>query len=104
MVHSIVLAMQENLPPESEVRNFLDQLLVFLYTLAHWFGSFVADIISTILNYQIPQDLVDPIGILILLTLIMAVAEVAKKLSWLVIVVGWILILLRVILEIFPQA
>jgi hypothetical protein len=101
MIYTILLQIEESLPEESQVRDFLDQMLTFLYTLAHWFGAIIGEVISAVLNYEIPGDLIDPLGFLILITIFLAVAEVAKRLTWFVVVVGWILILLRIVLEIF---
>jgi len=101
MSYTFLLQIEENLPDESRVREFLDQLLTFLYTLAHWFGAIIAEVISAVVKYEIPEDLVDPLGFLVLITIFLAVAEVAKRLTWFVVVVGWILILLRIAIEIF---
>lgn len=101
MIYSILVQIEENVPDESQVREFLDQLLTFFYTLAHWFGAIVAEVVSAVLKYEIPADLIDPLGFLILITIFLAVTEVAKRLAWFVVIVGWVLILLRIVLEIF---
>lgn len=99
----LMYGLQENLPEESQVRDFLDQVLTFLYTLAHWSGQLVARLVEVILGDKLPANffdgLIDPIGFLILLTLFLAVAEIAKRIAWLVVIIGWALILIRIVME-----
>ncbi len=95
----------EQLEQGSRLQEVLNQFLTFLYAAANWFGQLVVGLIQLILGDAIPETtfdgLVDPIGFLILLTIFLALAEVAKKIAWLVVVVGWILILVRVLMEVF---
>ena len=101
MFYSMFLSLQENLPEESRIRELLDQFLVFIDTTARWAGELVVAIINMILDYNL-SELTVPIGYLVLITAFLALAEVAKKISWLVVIVGWVLIVLRIILELFP--
>jgi len=82
-------------PPE----GFVDQVLAFIYTSAHWLGGIIVNLLERIVPLQNPENLVDPIGYLALLTIFLIVAEVAKKITWLVVIVGWILIVVRIIME-----
>lgn len=92
-------------PPDVS-QGFLDQLLAFTYTLAHWAGQLVVAALNYLLAPQNPETLihlVDPIGYLVLLTVFLIVAEIAKKITWLVVVVGWALITVRIVLEIMQK-
>jgi hypothetical protein len=82
-------------PPE----GFVDQILAFIYTSAHWLGGIIVNLLEYIVPLQSPEKLVDPIGYLALLTLFLIVAEVAKKITWLIVIVGWVLIIIRIITE-----
>jgi len=93
----------QEVPEQSRLREFLDQVLTFLYTLAHWAGGLVSGLVELIVGYTLPKDLIDPLGFLILLTLFLAVAEVAKRLTWLVVIVGWALIVVRILVEVFAK-
>lgn len=74
-------------------------LLEFLYTIAHWLGERVVGLIQAILPQATPlNQLVDPIGMLAVLTILVLLTQVARKVAWVVIVVGWILIIIRVVL------
>jgi hypothetical protein len=82
-------------PPE----GFLDQVLAFIYTSAHWLGGIIVNLLEHIVPLQSPEKLVDPIGYLALLTVFLIVAEVAKKITWLIVIVGWVLIIVRILME-----
>lgn len=86
-------------PPE----GWLDQFLAFIYTLAHWVGGFIVELVENIVPLQTPGQLVDPIGYLTLLTILLLVSEIAKKVVWGVVVVGWVLIGIRIVLEILEK-
>jgi hypothetical protein len=84
--------------------GFLDQLLAFIYTLAHWAGELIVALLDNILPLQTPGSLVNPIGFLAILTVFLLIAEVAKKITWLIVVVGWVLIVIRIALEAMQTA
>ena len=91
-------------PPPTPPEGWLEQLLAFTYTLAHWIGGLIVHVVESIVPLQTPAQLVDPIGYLALLTILLLVAQIAKKLVWYVVVVGWVLIGVRVLLEILPKS
>ena len=85
----------------SSAQEIVDQILAFIYSLGHLIGQGVVKLVVAILpSMQFPADLVDPIGLLAILTIFLAVAAVAKKLVWIVVIAGWALILVRLILVI----
>ncbi len=90
-------------PPPVPPEGWLDQLLTFIYTLAHWVGGLIVGLVEEIVPLQTPGQLVDPIGYLALLTVLLLVAQIAKKLVWGIVVVGWILIGIRIALEILQK-
>ena len=90
-------------PPPAPPEGWLEQLLAFTYTLAHWIGGLIVNLVESIVPLQTPAQLVDPIGYLVLLTILLLVAQIAKKLVWGVVVVGWVLIGIRVLLEILEK-
>ena len=84
---------------ESWVQEFFDQVLTFLYALAHGAGQLVARLVEFILGRPMPEDLIDPLGFLILLTVFLIIVEVSKRLAWLLVIVGWVLIVVRIVME-----
>ena len=82
-------------------QDIVNQILTFIYSLGHLIGQGVVKLVVAILpSMQFPSDLVDPIGLLAILTIFLAVAVIAKKLVWIVVIAGWALILVRLILVI----
>lgn len=80
-------------------RDVLSQVFAFLYTIAHGIGQLVVKAIQTIIpEAQVLDTLIDPIGVLALLTIFLAVYELAKKITWIIVIVGWALIAIRIVL------
>lgn len=79
--------------------DVLTKILQFLHTIASWIGSLIAAVIHVILpSVTIPNDLIEAIGLMAMLTVFLVVVQIAKKLTWIVVVVGWFLILIRIVL------
>jgi hypothetical protein len=78
--------------------NILEKLLTFIYTLGHWLGEKIVELIQYISGIKLGQEIVDAIGMLVILTIFLAIAEVAKKAIWVVVVIGWVLIIIRILM------
>ena len=76
--------------------DILTTVMAFIYTLGHWLGEMVVGLIQNVSGITIPPTIVDAIGLLLILTIFLAIAEVAKKAIWIIVVVGWVLIILRI--------
>jgi hypothetical protein len=77
----------------------LTKILQFIHTIASWIGGLIATVIHTILpSVTIPDDLVQAIGLMAILTIFLLVMQIAKKLTWIVVVVGWLLIVARIVM------
>jgi len=75
------------------------QGLQFIYLLVHALGQAIVRGIQTIVpQTPIPPDLVDPIGLLAVLTLFVLLAGVARRIAWIIVVAGWVLIGVRIAL------
>jgi hypothetical protein len=78
--------------------NLLENLLTFIYTLGHWLGEKIVELIQYISGIKLGQEIVDAIGMLVILTIFLAIAEVAKKAIWVVVAIGWVLIIIRILM------
>ncbi|MCZ7400785.1 MAG: hypothetical protein O8C61_01020 [Candidatus Methanoperedens sp.] len=78
--------------------NILENLLTFIYTLGHWLGEKIVELIQYISGVKLGQEIVDAIGMLVILTIFLAIAEVAKKAIWIVVAIGWVLIIVRILM------
>jgi len=84
------------------LNDILHKILTFIYFLAHQIGLAIIKVSQPIFPGGVfPDSLVDPLGFLIILTLFMILVGVAKKIAWIIVVVGWILLLIRVLIIIF---
>jgi hypothetical protein len=77
----------------------LRAVLQFLSTIAHELGRAILGGIQTLLpQAALPDDLIDPVGFLAVLTLVVALAGVARRIAWLVVAAGWVLLGVRIAL------
>lgn len=80
-------------------KEILNAVLTFLYSLAHYIGMLAVYLLGRVLpTARVPADLVDPIGYLAILTAFLILVQVAKKVAWVVVVAGWVLISIRIFL------
>ncbi len=81
-----------------------DQLLSFIQSTAELLGKGLVHLINLILpeSRGVGNELVQPIGYLALITIILLVFGIiaaARKVIWLVVIVGWVLLIVRIILD-----
>jgi hypothetical protein len=83
-------------------KDILSAILTFLYSIAHYVGMLVVYLLGRVLpTARVPVDLIDPIGYLALLTAFLILVQVARKLAWILVLIGWILILVRIFIGFF---
>lgn len=78
--------------------TLLENVLSFIYTIGHWIGEKIVELIQFISGTVVPTTIVDAIGMLVILTIFLAIAEVARKAIWVVVVIGWVFILIRILM------
>lgn len=76
--------------------DLLTTVMAFLYTIGHWIGDKIVVVIQSSAGIIIPPAITDAIGMLVMLSIFLAIAEVARKAIWIVVAVGWVLIVLRI--------
>ncbi len=88
-------------------RSIIDQLLAFLYSTGHLVGQGIMRLVHTILP-SVPtarlDPLIDPVGLLAILTAFLVVVTVARKLAWIVVIAGWVLIVIRLVMVIVEHS
>ena len=96
-----ILWVQETANMKS-LNGILHNILTFIYFLPHQIGLWIIKFLQQIFPRLIfPNSLVDPLGFLIILTLFMVLVGVAKKIAWIIVCVGWILLFIRILMIIF---
>lgn len=92
-------AAQGSLPIPSEYQDIFDKISVFLYTIARWIGQAITGVVQSLVpTVKIPDSLINAIGFLALLTVFLVIAEVAKRLVWIIVLIGWVLIVIRIVM------
>lgn len=81
-----------------------EQALAFIQSAAELLGRGLLSLINLVLPqaHEVSQELVMPLGYLGLLTLILflfGLLEAARKVIWLVVGVGWVLMVVRIVLD-----
>jgi hypothetical protein len=90
-----------NVKPLNEI---LHSILTFIYFLAHQIGLGIIKAVQSIIpSIVFPNSIVDPLGFLVILTLFMLLVgvELGKKIAWIIVCAGWILLLIRILMVIF---
>lgn len=89
---------QEATDPKN-LNVILHKILTFIYFLAHQIGLGVIKVVQSLFPRTLfPDSLIDPLGFLIILTLFMLLVGVAKKIAWIIVCVGWILLFIRILM------
>ncbi len=99
MMNSLLI--QETTDPNS-LSAVLHKVLTFIYFIAHQAGLGIIKLIQFIVpSATFPESVIDALGVLIILTLFMFLVRIAKKIAWVIVCVGWILLLIRILIIIF---
>jgi hypothetical protein len=81
------------------LNDILHKILTFIYFLAHQIGMGIIKVVQPIFpRTAIPDSLIDPLGFLVILTLLMFLVGVAKKIAWIIVCLGWILLFIRILM------
>ena len=82
----------------------LHNILTFIYFLAHQIGlGIIKGVHAVFPGIAFPDSIVDPLGFLVILTVFMVLVsvELGKKIAWIVVCAGWILLLIRILMILF---
>jgi hypothetical protein len=82
--------------------DVLTQILGFLSTIARYIGMGIVQLVQYILpSVKDLSQLAEPIGYLALVTIFVILTSAARKVALVILVVGWALILIRILLMAF---
>ncbi len=82
--------------------DLASRALSFFHTAAEYIGSGLMYLLNLVLPGEAPADFEAPLGYLGLLTLILfvfGIVSAARKVIWLLVGIGWILMVVRIILH-----
>ena len=93
---------QEIPTPEDAVGNARDLALTYIDSAATYLGQGIIYIVNLITGDRVSTDLEKPVGYLGLITallLVFGIVEVARKIIWIGVIVGWVLLIVRIVLD-----
>lgn len=81
------------------MKEIFGEILTFIYGIARLIGSGIAKLLGFIFpDIEIPPNVIDAMGFLAVLTIFLILIQTAKKVAWIIVIIGWILILVRIIM------
>jgi hypothetical protein len=89
-------------PVRETAQTALDQILTYIDSAATYLGQGVLYVLNLITNDRVSPDLEKPIGYLAFITLILllfGLLDFARRIIWIGIIVGWVLLIVRIILD-----
>jgi len=96
---------QQVAAPQTSLRgtgSAVDQILTFVDSVSNYLGQGMLYILNLITNQRVSQDLEKPLGYMAFITLLLllfGLIDFARKIIWLGLIVGWVLIIVRIILD-----
>ena len=104
LVAAPLVAQDVSVPVEVQegAESAVNQALTFIDSAANYLGQGVLYLLNLITDDRVSDDLQKPIGYLALITLILllfGVLDFARKIIWVGIIVGWALLIVRVVLD-----
>jgi hypothetical protein len=79
------------------------QLLERLNAVAAIIGGWLLAAGGVILPEVLPSKLAAPVGWLVALTAVLTLTEVARKLTWVIVGIGWLLLAVRVVVVVLQS-
>ncbi len=67
-----------------------------IYVIGHTVGVIVATLIQMLSGVILPDTTVDTIGLLAIVTVLLSLAEIAKKLAWGIVTICWALVMIKI--------
>lgn len=78
--------------------DILTLIFGFIYTIGYFIGDKVVWIIESVSGVDVPNEITNTIGMLTILTIFLSLADIAKKIVWTIVAIGWVLIILRIVM------
>lgn len=88
--------------PDNLWQEVLHQILTFIHSTAHYVGFAILNAIGIIFpSLALRDDLINPVDYLAVVTAFLILVQAARKAAWIIVLVGWVMISLRLILAVF---
>jgi len=93
---------QEGSVPEEAMESVGELALTYIDSAATYLGQGIVYILNLITGDRVSTDLEKPVGYLALITgllLVFGIIEFARKIIWIGIIIGWGLLIIRIVLD-----
>lgn len=67
-----------------------------IYAIGNIVGGIVATLIQMVSGVVLPSTIIDTIGLLTMVTLLLSLADIAKKIAWGIVIICWALVVMRI--------
>ena len=67
-----------------------------IYAIGHMVGVIVATLIQMLSGVVLPGTTVDTIGLLTIVTVLLSIAEIAKKIAWGIVTICWAFVMIKI--------
>lgn len=95
-------ALTQNANGDVASNDWIGKILTFFQTIAEYIGKGLVSLINQVANVKLDQ-LEEPLGYLGVLTIflgILSMISAAKKVLWFIVMLGWGLIIVRIVMEV----
>jgi len=91
-------------PPSAKAAgpSAVDQALTFVESVSNYLGQGLLYVLNLITGDRLSKELEKPLGYLAFITLILvffALIEFARKVIWIGVIIGWVLLIVRIVLD-----
>jgi hypothetical protein len=94
--------MNSLLVQNATLSDILQTIFTFIYFLAHHIGLGIVKVMQSIFTGStFPTSIIDSLGFLIILTLFIFLIGISKRIAWIIVGVGWILLFIGILMIIF---
>ncbi len=80
----------------------VDQVLTFVESVSDYLGKGLLYLLNLITGDRLSKDLAKPLGYMAFITLLLvffALIEFARKVIWIGVIIGWVLLVVRIVLD-----
>lgn len=89
-----------------DTSGWISKILTFIQTIAEYIGKGLVGLVDQVANVEL-DELQEPLGYLGVLTLFLGaltMISAAKKVLWFIVMMGWGLVIIRIVLEILNKS
>jgi len=92
----------ESLNNKMSIPDIIDTILSTVTNAVNWSGAAILNILQSIFpDVHLPEYLVEPLGYLVVLSILVLFIQTLRRIVWMLVVAGWLLMLIRIFSIVF---